>query len=293
MIVSRFAPAPTGYLHLGHVFNAVCVWGATRARGGRVLLRIEDHDRQRSRAEFEEATLEDLAWLGFVPTPSPGATTELRVVRQSDRGAIYEEALARLRAAGLVYACDCTRAAIAQTRARQPDGLELRYPGTCAGKHLAEAPGRGVRVRVQPTVEHFVDLRHGPQTQRPSEQCGDLLVKDRDGNWTYQFAATVDDVVQGVTLVVRGDDVLASTGRQLLLARMLGRVEPPQFLHHALLMKDVAHKLSKSDGDTGVRELRARGWSAAAVIGEAASRGGLIPEPRPFEAADVSSIMTL
>jgi glutamyl-tRNA synthetase/glutamyl-Q tRNA(Asp) synthetase len=319
--VSRFAPAPTGYLHLGHVLNAIYVWGVTRAAGGRVLLRIEDHDRQRSRTEFENAILEDLAWLGFVadgparrsaptddtdgPAHRPAPTGErdgsaptaveadLRVhlVRQSDRGSIYDKALARLRDAGLVYACQCSRAAIGEAQTVHGTAAEQRYPGTCAEKHLAEGPGLGVRVRLPDTIEHFGDLRHGPQTQRPSEQCGDLLVKDRDGNWTYQFAATVDDHVQGVTLVIRGDDLLASTGRQQLLARMLGRQVPPRFLHHALLMKSPTQKISKSDGDTGVRDLRARGWTAADVIGEAACRGGLTPEPRPLEAVEVSSIM--
>ena len=115
-------------------------------------------------------------------------------------------------------------------------------------------------------MERFVDLRHGPQAQRPSQQCGDLLLRDRDGNWTYQFAATVDDCVQGVTLVIRGDDLLASTGRQMQLARLLGRAEPPEFLHHPLIMKSPTQKLSKSDGDTGIRELRARGWTPSQVI---------------------------
>src|SRR5690242_6519988 len=105
-------------------------------------------------------------------------------------------------------------------------------------------------------VERFTDLRHGPQEQRPFEQCGDVLVRDRDGNWTYQFAATVDDFVQGVTLVIRGDDLLASTGRQIQLGRLLGRHTPPRFLHHALLMKTPTQKLSKSDGDSGVADLR-------------------------------------
>jgi glutamyl-tRNA synthetase/glutamyl-Q tRNA(Asp) synthetase len=131
---------------------------------------------------------------------------------------------------------------------------------------LAEAPGLGLRVRLAPTVERFVDLRHGALEQRPSEQCGDLLVRDRDGNWTYQFAATVDDFVQGVTLVVRGDDLLASTGRQIQLARLLGRSEPPAFLHHPLIMKSPDQKLSKSDADTGIRELRARGFTRTQVI---------------------------
>jgi glutamyl-tRNA synthetase/glutamyl-Q tRNA(Asp) synthetase len=267
-IISRFAPAPTGFLHLGHVVNAAAVWRETQTRHGRVLLRIEDHDRQRSRRAFEDAILEDLAWLGFVADEPP--------VRQSERAAIYEDALDRLRRQGLVYACSCTRAEIAQAVATPTP--ELRYPGTCAGRGLAEAPGLGLRVRLPASVERFVDLRHGPQEQRPSGQCGDLLVRDRDGNWTYQFAATVDDIVQGVTLVVRGDDLLASTGRQIQLARLLGREVPPEFLHHPLIMKSAAsaggvgapsQKLSKSDGDTGIRELRARGWTPAEVIAAA------------------------
>jgi glutamyl-Q tRNA(Asp) synthetase len=272
-IISRFAPAPTGYLHLGHVVNAALVWRETRARGGRVLLRIEDHDRIRSRPEFEAAILDDLAWLGFA--------ADQPLVRQSERGAIYEDALDRLRRQGLVYACSCSRAEIVAATARSkattsgPFGpgadLELCYPGSCRARGLAEAPGRGLRVRLEPTVERFVDLRLGPQEQRPSEQCGDLLIRDRDGHWTYQFAATVDDFMQGVTLVVRGEDLLESTGRQIQLARLLGRAEPPQFLHHGLIMKTATQKLSKSDGDTGIRELRAAGWAAADVIARALS----------------------
>src|SRR5262245_31739746 len=293
-IISRFAPAPTGFLHLGHIVNALCVWRETRARRGRVLLRIEDHDRQRSRPEFEAAILDDLAWLGFEADEPP--------VRQSERGAIYEDALDRLRARGLVYACACSRADIALhsegaidrnfegaiDRGGRPSGrpasagpegpalrtsgepdMELRYPGTCRERRLQEGAGLGVRVRLEPSVERFVDLRHGPQEQRPSEQCGDLLVRDREDNWTYQFAATVDDYVQGVTLVVRGDDLLASTGRQIQLARMLGRSEPPQFLHHPLIMKTPDRKLSKSDRDTGIRDLRAAGWTPSQVIEKA------------------------
>ncbi len=246
------------------------VWGETRERSGRVLLRIEDHDRQRSRRAYEDSILEDLAWLGFEADEPP--------VRQSERGAIYEEALDRLRAQSLVYVCDCSRAEIAEASAGlkacttttsevvQTSTAELLYPGTCRDRGLAEGPGLGLRIRLEPSVERFVDLRLGPQEQRPSEQCGDLLARDRDGNWTYQFAATVDDYVQGVTLVIRGIDLLASTGRQIQLARLLGRGEPPAFLHHALIMKSPFQKLSKSDGDTGIRELRAKGWTPAQVI---------------------------
>ena len=121
------------------------------------------------------------------------------------------------------------------------------------------------------TLLAAVNLKRGPQEQCPLAQCGDLLVRDRDGNWTYQFAATVDDLVQAVTLVIRGVDLLASTGRQIQLARLLGREAPPQFLHHPLIMKSAGQKLSKSDGDTGIRELRARGWTPEQVIAHAQS----------------------
>ena len=319
-IISRFAPAPTGFLHLGHIVNAVYVWGVTRAASGRVLLRIEDHDRQRSQPVFEAAILEDLAWLGF--------EADGPLVRQSDRGDIYSQALDRLRERRLMYACSCTRTEIATAAQTETVGQafhvaqafrpaiaglkpratpempvpvpEMRYPGTCRDRGLAEGPGIGLRVRLAPSVERFVDLRHGPQVQSPSEQCGDLLVRDREGNWTYQFAATVDDLEQGVTLVIRGDDLLTSTGRQIQLARLLGRVEPPGFLHHPLIMKPIpaagggfgasSQKLSKSDGDTGIRELRANGWTPAQVIGRAARLAGLSPTDDPLAADQVPSL---
>ena len=123
----------------------------------------------------------------------------------------------------------------------------------------------GWRLRIDPGIETFEDARLGPQEQDPSAQCGDLLLRDRAGNWTYQFAATVDDREQGVDLVIRGMDLLPSTGRQIRLARLLGREHMPVFFHHPLIMKSPDQKLSKSDGDTGIRELRARGWSAEQV----------------------------
>lgn len=278
-MVTRFAPAPTGFLHLGHVVSAVYVWGFARARGGRVLLRIEDHDRQRSRTEYEQAILDDLSWLGFVADEPP--------VRQSERGALYETALGRLRARGLVYACECSRAEIA---AASEPGPELRYPGTCRDKHLPEGPGVGVRVRLAPSVERFDDLRHGWQEQRPSEESGDVLARDRDGNWTYQFAVTVDDHVQSVTHVIRGDDLLSSTGRQLQLARLLGRDAPPEFLHHPLVMKSETQKLSKADRDTSVRDLRRAGWTAPAIIGRAAASVGLVETEQLLNPDDLATL---
>lgn len=279
--VSRFAPAPTGHLHLGHVVNALYVWGLTRALGGRVLVRVEDHDRQRSRAEFETAILDDLAWLGFEGDGPP--------VFQRDRSRAYGEALAALRARGLVYACECSRASIAA--AGGAGGNHSRYPGTCAGKGLEERGGRGVRVRLPDETVEFDDLRHGRIRQRPAAQCGDVLVRDREGQWTYQFAVTVDDWLQEVTLVVRGDDLLESTGRQIALGRLMGRAEPPRYFHHPLVMKTASQKLSKSDAATAIGALRRSGMRAEEVVGLAAAAVGLVPSPRPIAAAEAATLV--
>lgn len=276
---TRFAPAPTGWLHLGHVLNAEYVWSAARQHGGEVLLRIEDHDRERSRREYEIGVLDDLDWLGYQPDIFP--TEMFRAGRcngrQSDRDQVYREACEILRRNGLVYACDCTRRSLLETTPARASAetSELYYPGNCRDKGLPIVDGYGWRVRIEPGVEGFEDARLGPQHHGPSAQCGDVLLRDRHGNWTYQFAVTVDDWRQEIDLVIRGVDLLPSTGRQIRIARLLGREKPPAFLHHPLIMKRADQKLSKSDGDTGVRDLRARGWSPADVIAAARSAGGM------------------
>ena len=283
MPLTRFAPAPTGWLHLGHVLNAWYVWDIARSRGAQVLLRIEDHDRERCRREYEAGILDDLDWLGFAPDIHPtdcfrrGACAG----RQSDREHVYRAALDVLRAQGLVYACDCSRRTIERDAAHSGSGTrdEVRYSGRCRERGLPLAEGYGWRVRMDGGAEVFDDGFLGPQEQAPSEQCGDVLVRDRLGNWTYQYAVTVDDWQQGIDLVVRGLDLLASTGRQIRLGRLLGRERPPAFLHHPLIMKSPLQKLSKSDRDTGVRDLRAQGWTGAKVIAAARSAGAPLPSP--------------
>jgi glutamyl-tRNA synthetase/glutamyl-Q tRNA(Asp) synthetase len=145
-------------------------------------------------------------------------------------------------------------------------------------------------VRLEPAVETFTDALLGRLIQLPAEQCGDLLARDRDGQWTYQFAVTVDDMRQHVTLVIRGADLVSSTGRQMLLARMMGRANPPLFLHHPLIHDARGEKLSNSAGGAGVRELRAAGMTAPEVIGMAASRAGLAGRGESIRASQVSRL---
>ena len=288
--LTRFAPSPTGYLHLGHVANAIHVWGVAQLQKGRVLLRLEDHDRGRCRTEYEAATLEDLEWLGL--EPDMGLAGEFQSgrspFRQSDNDRRYASALRQLGARFRVYACDCSRKEIAG-ESDVPD-QETRYPGRCRDRSLAAGEGRGIRVTIEPGIEQFTDMLLGEQQQDPHAQCGDMLLKDRLGNWTYQFAVTVDDLEQNVDLVIRGQDLLASTGRQIRLARMLARSTPPSYLHHALIRHGSGAKLSKSNRDTGVRDLRAAGMSPGHVLGQAAYLTGLTDAPRELSAEDLGSL---
>jgi glutamyl-Q tRNA(Asp) synthetase len=290
---TRFAPAPTGFLHLGHLVNALYVWGIARAFGGRVVLRVEDHDRTRCRPEYEQALLDDLDWLGFEPDEFPTASFRhagtSHASRQSDNGVRYASALAALHERGWVFPCDCTRRSIAEASTRG-DGGEVRYPGTCRDRHLDGAAILARRIRLDPGVEVFEDLRLGAFAEDPSSQCGDVLARDRHGGWTYQFAVTVDDAAQGIDVIIRGEDLLASTARQRRIAHLLERVSLPRVLHHPLLVHDGGVKLSKASGDTALRERRAAGVRADALIGEAAYLVGLATSPAPLNARDVGAL---
>jgi len=271
-LVTRFAPSPTGYLHLGHVVNAIAVWGIAQVLGARVLLRIEDHDEGRCRERFVTAILDDLDWLGFVADEG-----HRPLVRQRDRSHLYAAALARLEATAEVYPCRCSRRDI---------GGE-HYPGTCRylGIPTNDTPAR--RVVMPSADEAFDDLLLGPQRQHPADAFGDLLIRDRLGQWTYQFAVTVDDMAQGVNLIVRGTDLLPSTGRQFQLARLLGRQDVPAVAHHPLILTASGRKLSKAAGDTSIGELRRAGHEPARVIGRAAALAGLTRTESAVPAAAV------
>lgn len=286
---TRFAPAPTGFLHLGHIVNALAVWGVARATGAEVVLRIEDHDRQRCRPEFEAALLDDLEWLGLAPSQPPIAALRAGPSswRQSDSGAVYQGAVERLRQRGhQLYYCDCSRTTVAAGEEPLDPNSERLYPGRCRGRNLAPGPDRGLRLVLPDAPQSFHDLRLGPRVQTPARQCGDLLLCDRRGNWTYQFAVVVDDEREAIDLVVRGEDLLESTGRQLQLASMLGRVTPPAYLHHTLIRKPGGEKLSKGNHDTSVRELKGAGRSREELLGMASGAAGWSEgEPVSLEAA--------
>lgn len=245
----------------------------------------------RSRTEFELALLDDLDWLGF--EPDLATTSQFRgsqlPQRQSDNRARYNAVLSDLAARDLEYGCTCTRKDIASVTG-DAFGTESRYPGTCAHAVPAHTDAVARRFRITSNVESFDDLRLGAQSQRPELQCGDFLLRDRNHNYTYQFCVTVDDWDQKIDLIVRGEDLLPSTGRQLQLARALGRKSMPLFLHHALLLRDDGLKLSKSLGDTGVNEMRKNGASPQEVLGRAAFASGLISEPSPIAASEVAEL---
>ena len=288
--VTRFAPSPSGYMHLGHVSHMLYVWGLADLLGAEVLLRIEDHDRQRSKPEFESALLRDMEWLGFQPANQVSAAPSK--YRQSDCETVYADALSKLASGGHVYRCVCTRQTLARFKRRR-QGSEPRYPGLCRRAMHPKSVPHGLRLAWErhAPAESFRDGLLGPQEQRPELQCGDLLLRDRIGQWTYQFAVTVDDIRHGVDIVVRGEDLLPSTGRQIRLARMLGRLEMPRYFHHPLVRDRSGVKLSKKQRSPSIRDVRAAGAAPADVLGDAARAVGLVPETVPLLPSDASYLV--
>lgn len=301
---TRFAPSPTGYLHIGHIASAIYVWGYGRRLGAEIILRVEDHDRGRCRPQFEEALQEDLAWLGLRPDNALClAGKSPSVFRQSDSEAHYLAALDHLSRTQEVYACICSRREIrAQGSLRSDlsdvssaspasDESELRYPGTCRARKIPwDTPQAALRLALPSQSISFQDLSLGPQTQTPREQCGDLLLRDRHGYWTYQFAVAVDDLRHGITHVIRGIDLLPSTGRQILLGRWLGRREDAHYLHHPVIVDAAGQKLSKRFLAESISQRRTRGAKPEDLLGEAAFLVGLLPAPRPLVVAELESL---
>jgi len=269
--VGRLAPSPTGALHLGNARTFLLAWLSIRSRGGTLLLRVEDIDGPRVKAETVMQALDDLRWLGLDWDGEP--------VRQSERLPQYERAAAALVAAGRAYPCVCSRREVELAASAPHAGEEgPAYPGTCRGRFAdraaaTSATGRdaALRFRVDVDAVPFDDGFCGPQRGAVD---GDFVIGKRDGGPAYQLAVVVDDAAQGVTEVVRADDLLPSTPRQLLLYRALG-LAAPRFWHLPLVVGADGRRLAKRHGDTSLRHLRARGVPSQAVVGYLAFLSGL------------------
>jgi glutamyl-tRNA synthetase len=278
----RFAPSPTGPLHLGNARTALLSWLAARAGGGGYVLRVEDLDGPRVRPGLEALILAELRWLGLDWDEGPDVGGPCAPYRQSERLPRYAVALARLRAEGAVYPCFCSRAEIAAA-SQAPHGDEgPRYPGTCRELGAAEVAGRVAarrpawRFRVPEGELTFVDGARGAQRCDVAAETGDFVVARADGVPAYQLAVVVDDAAMGVAEVVRGDDLLPSTARQLLLYRALG-LAAPRFAHVPLVTGEDGARLAKRHGALSLGELRARGADPRVVAGLLAALSGLAP----------------
>lgn len=286
-IRGRLAPSPTGYLHLGNARSFMLAWLDVRSRGGEILLRIEDIDARRSVANADSDIVRDLRWLGL--DWDNDLTDEYY---QSRRGEHYLSALDRLQRQGDLYECFCSRRELRDI-ASAPHGRDPVYPGTCRNRtdeerqSLRRSKSPSLRFAVHERSEvSFVDRVWGVQTERVDVETGDFIVARADGVVSYQLAVVVDDIGMGITDVLRGDDLLSSTARQILLYRAMQHT-PPQFTHVPLMYGDDGERLSKRHGGISLAELRAAGKRAQDITGELAFSIGLIDRPEPCAPADL------
>ncbi len=288
--VGRFAPSPSGRIHLGNILCCMLAWLSARQKDGRVILRIEDLDTARCPRRYADQMEEDLRWLGLDWDEGPTAGGPDGPYYQSQRTALYQAALEKLEAQGLVYPCFCTRAELHAASAPHREDGQVVYAGTCRRLTPEETAAKmerrnpALRLAVPDETWSFVDGHMGPYSENLARDCGDFLLRRSDGMFAYQLAVVVDDAAMGVTEVVRGADLLDSTPRQLYLYRLLG-LEPPAFFHFPLLLAPDGRRLSKRDADAGLDTLRGR-MTAAEVLGKLAYLGGFNPsaEPRTAEA---------
>ena len=284
--VGRFAPTPSGRMHLGNVFAALIAWLSVRSRGGHLVLRMEDLDTQRTSAEYARILREDLLWLGL--------NWDLETPAQSSRSQIYDQYFDKLQELGLLYPCYCTRSQLHSVNAPHLSDGTYVYPGTC--RDLTEAQkqsfGRAPawRVRVPDSQWHLTDLCQGEYTQDLGSECGDFVVRRADGVYVYQLAVTVDDGEAGVTEVVRGTDLLSSAPRQMYLQELFGFAHPT-YGHVPLLMSSDGRRLSKRDKDLDLGQLRLR-CSAEKVLGVLAHAAALTDTPEAISAKELATVFS-
>lgn len=283
MLTGRFAPSPSGRMHLGNAFSALLAWLSVRSRGGRMLLRIEDLDPERCRPAYAEALKADLGWLGL--------DWDEEQPRQSTRTDAYRAQFETLDALGLVYPCYCSRAELHAASAPHAADGNVIYAGTCrhlsAAERAAKTRAPAWRVAVPDETIAVMDGLQGLYTENLARDCGDFIVRRSDGVYAYQLAVVTDDAAGGVTEVVRGRDLLSSAPRQLWLQRTLG-LPAPVYYHVPLLVTPDGRRLSKREKDLDLGALRQR-LSPQELLGQLAYLAGLQPEPAPATAAELAS----
>lgn len=285
-VVGRFAPTPSGRMHLGNLFCGLLVWLSARSAGGKVILRIEDLDPERTSRAFADQLERDLLFLGLDWDEGGAFGGPHASYYQSERTACYEEIFERFQEEGRLYPCFCSRAQLHAADAPHASDGDVIYDGRCARLTPEEAAERAkrrppaTRIRVPDEIISFTDGHYGPTSQNLLRECGDFVVRRADGIFAYQLAVVADDAAMGVTEVVRGRDLISSTPRQLYLYRLLG-VKPPRFLHTPLLLALDGRRLSKRDADLDLDGLRARGLTAERIVGALACAAGLIDRPEP------------
>jgi glutamyl-tRNA synthetase len=287
----RFAPSPTGSLHLGSAVTALFAAAAARRAGGAIVCRVEDLDPPRTIPGSEAEQLEDLTWLGLRFDEGPISGGPAGPYRQSERHGLYQAALDLLARGGHTYLCDCSRAEIARIASAPHEGEEgPRYPGTCAKLGMEPRAFKrppAVRLRVPDGPVSLVDSVEGPVVADVAQAVGDFVLRRGDGVYAYQLAVVVDDLAMGITEVVRGEDLRSSAPRQALLTRLLG-AEPPRYLHVPLLVGADGARLAKRSQSSTVSGQRALGRSPAAILGALASAYGQTLRGEGDPAADLA-----
>ncbi len=282
-IVGRFAPSPSGRMHLGNLFSALLAWCSVRSQNGTMVLRLEDLDPARCRPEYCEQLKEDLLWLGL--------SWDTEQTKQSLRTDAYRQEFQKLENAGLVYTCYCTRNELHAASAPHASDGNVRYPGTCrtltAQERAEKKKAPCWRVCVPDEVISFADGLQGMYAEKLQDDCGDFIIRRADGVYAYQLAVVTDDAAAGVTQVVRGCDLLSSTPRQIWLQRKLG-FDTPQYYHVPLLLAPDGRRLSKREHDLDMEALRQR-YSPEEILGKLGCLAGLNPEALPMCAAELSA----
>jgi glutamyl-tRNA synthetase/glutamyl-Q tRNA(Asp) synthetase len=281
--IIRFAPSPTGFLHEGHLLSALYVWAAAKKWDLKIHLRIEDHDQGRARQEYIDSIYEDLAWLGFKYDNQS---------IQSSHFNLFQEVLDKLCAKGLVYPCTCSRKTLLAENPISNTG-EVIYQGKCFHSTIQNSVSHNLRIHIPDKVISWCDERLGDFSECPKLQCGDFPIRDRDGYWTYQFAVCIDDLTQGITHIVRGEDILTSTARQILLSEIISdactgdislNIPPysrPLYLHHPLIVDSTGKKLSKREHAHSIRQDKDDGITPEQLLGRILHKAKFQPESTP------------